>query len=84
VVSASPGDGVPLASVGEIFSKLVISKNAIVRIIFLNGLMIMEAVLIVMIFSLKGFNGIGGFLKVRNYVFCGNINEEGASTIMLL
>jgi len=81
MMSASSGNGLSLASIGEVFSELVIGENAIVRMVFL---MIAEAILFVAMFSLKGFNCIGSFLEVGKDVTSGNINKEGASTIMSL
>jgi len=84
MVSTSASDRVALTSSGKILGKFSISKDTIVGTIFLYCAMIAKAILLISVFALESFNGIGRFLKMWENVPSGNVYKEGASVVSML
>ncbi len=80
----STGNCGALTSVGKFFCKLSIGEDTIVRMVFLYCAMIAKAILLISVFALESFNGVGRFLKMWENVPSGNIHKEGASSILML
>jgi len=64
-MSASGGDSLDLSSSVDSFGEGMVGEDAIVRPIFLDVVVVFEAILFIASFAGDGFNGIGAFLEAK-------------------
>jgi len=91
MMSTGASDDVSLAQLSMIVGKMLVSKNYVIRMIFLNHLVVALTVLLVAVLAGQHLNSICGFLKVwEMYSMCINVESishawctEGQDNLLL-